>query len=398
MGISISHFGMSSPGFRGFRIFAGAMLGLSLWAAVPGVHAANVTWSGATSPGNWNVDTFNWSSGSVPTSSDIAVFSSTNSAQIVRGNGAMSINGLVFSNSVSTAIEGGNAAGGGSNSSMAIGSGGITLNAGAGAVTLGNGTTPFRLAVSLVASQTWANNSSSTLTKTGAGNNGITLGGNTLTIAGSGNTSLNPVISGSGAIVKIGTGTLSLTAGVSTYTGATTVTMGSMILSGAASINATSELSVASGATVTNNSSTSFTQALSLAEGAVINGSGAFAPVAMTITANLTTGFTTFALGSASLLKAGNLELTLSGITSGTYTLFSGGTLSGSYATMTVGGVSLVSGGSGNFSGLVGGVNYTYTNASNQLIVAVPEPSAMAFATFALTIGVIFRLRRSRRA
>jgi len=206
---------------------------------------------------------------------------------------------------------------------------------------------------------------------------------------------VNANLGGSIGVNKTTAGTLTLT-GSNSYAGITTVSAGTLLVSGAGSINSTAGVSVASGATFTNSSSISYSGGLTLAEGAVINGSGAFAPTALTITADLSSGLTTFALGNTQFTKAGNLELTLSGIAIDTYALFSGSAITGTFSTMTIGGASLASGGSGNFSGLVGGNLYTFTDASNQLIVAVPEPSTWgALLAFALTAMVLLR-RRSR--
>jgi len=80
-------------------------------------------------------------------------------------------------------------------------------------------------------------------------------------------------------------------------------------------------------------------------------------------------------------------------VTSGTYTLFSG-TVNGAFATMTVGGVSI--GGAGDFTGIVGGYSYAFTNSNSQLIIgATPEPSIWALLTFGLAALVIVRRRHS---
>ncbi len=97
---------------------------------------------------------------------------------------------------------------------------GITVNSGAGAVTL-------NVPVTLGANQTWTNNSSNLLTIGGA----VSLGAFNLTSAGSGNTSISGAISGTGNVTKNGAGTLNLS-GASTTTGTLTINAGSVNLSG----------------------------------------------------------------------------------------------------------------------------------------------------------------------
>jgi autotransporter-associated beta strand protein len=201
-------------------------------------------------------------------------------------------------------------------------------------------------------------------------------------------------LSGTGTLTKNGAGTVTLS-GNNTYSGLTMVTAGTLLLS-AGNINSTSGVSVANGATFTNNSTTAFNKGLTLAEGSVVSGSGSFAPTALTLTADLSDGFTTFALGSTSLTKAGNLELTLSGITNGTYTLFSGSVISGAFSGLTIGGIALTNDGSGNFSGLVGANNFNFTNTTNELLISIPEPATWALLAFSLTTVMVLRRHRTR--
>jgi len=226
----------------------------------------------------------------------------------------------------------------------------------------------------------------------GAGGGTIDIiGGNTLTVSG--------VMSGTGD-VTVGSGastngTVNLTA-ANTYTGATTVSAGTLLLSSTGSIASTSGVSVSKGATFTNNSGTAFSKALTLTEGAILGGSSSFAPTSMTLIADLTGGvgsFTTFAVGS--FAKAGNLALTLSGMTNGNYTLLSGSSLTGAFSTMEIGGTFLTNDGSGNFSGTVNGTAYTFTNSSELLGVTVPEPATWALLAFSLTTVMVLRRRRN---
>lgn len=196
-----------------------------------------------------------------------------------------------------------------------------------------------------------------------------------------------------GTLRKAGAGTLNIQSSSTSFTGGTTVSAGTLLISGTGSINSTSGVSVANGATFTNTSSVAFTKALTLAEGATVSGSGSFMASSLTLTADLSDGFATFALGTTSFTKDGNLEFTLSGITNGTYDIFSGSALTGTFASMSVGGISLTSLGGGDFSGTVGGRDYTFFNATNQLTI-VPEPATWALVAAGLTVSMVLRRRR----
>ncbi|MEI6033272.1 MAG: autotransporter-associated beta strand repeat-containing protein [Verrucomicrobiae bacterium] len=266
------------------------------------------------------------------------------------------------------------------------------------------------------------NSAGTTLTASGTAQFAVTGG-----ISGTGNLTLNTnnntngisvattTINNAGTVTNSGTGTVATTisavigtnvtglaqnsatsqlalSATNTYTGGTLITAGSLVLSGTGSINSTSGVSVATGATFTNSSSVGYNKGLTLAEGATLSGTGTFAPTGMTLTANLSDGFTTIALGNL-LTRAYNLELTLTGITGGTYTLFSG-TLNGAFGTMTVGGSSL-SGSGGNFNGTVGGNTYAFTNANSQLVVTIPEPATWALLAVSLIVLTALRRRHS---
>jgi fibronectin-binding autotransporter adhesin len=210
------------------------------------------------------------------------------------------------------------------------------------------------------------------------------------------NVKIDNVLDGSGGLTKTGTGSLELTQD-NGFTGATTVNAGTLLLSGTANINATSGIAIAAGATFTNNSSVNFTQNLTLTEGAgaagsVINGSGTFAASNMTILSNLSDGFSTFALGSATLTRGGNLELTLAGITNGDFTLFSGDTIVGAFDSLSINGSALNSLGSGDFSGTVGDYDFTFTNSTN-LLTVIPEPSTGALLMGIFSLIVLLRRR-----
>jgi len=208
-------------------IVATAACGLS---AGP-VPAAIIYWDGSGGTANDWGSVANWSTvlaggtdpAAIPGVADIATFSATpiqGTAQTVNLNGARSVQGLDFlaANIAATTLQGG-----GTNQTLTLGASGITMAAGAGAVTIGSGTAGQQVAVTLGAPQSWTNNSTNLLLVV----NGITNGGNLLTVTGSGNTTLQGVIAGTGGLTKTGTGLLTLS-GVNTFTGATTLSAGTL--------------------------------------------------------------------------------------------------------------------------------------------------------------------------
>jgi fibronectin-binding autotransporter adhesin len=186
--------------------------------------------------GNWNTasDGSGVNPVAAPGSTDVAYFniSTLNAATTATLAANLSVQGMVFNNTGTTAINTDAVA----NRIITLGTSGLTLNAGAGAVTFGSDNANQRISFTLGGSQSWTNNSSNTvllINITGA--SGINLGSNILTIAGSGNISLgNRAITGTGgSVVKDGTGTLSLGIGGgqdNTFTGGVTLNEGTLIL------------------------------------------------------------------------------------------------------------------------------------------------------------------------
>ena len=189
--------------------------------------AATLFWDGSGT--GWNAAA-SWSTASdaalpdpssPPGSGDLASFSisSVSLAQTVNLNAAASASGLTFNSPGATTVQSGS----GTNM-LTIGSNGITVNSGTGPATLTS-------AISTPSSQTWANNSTNTLTASGD----LTLGFATLTVDGTGDTMVAKIIgvppgsSTPGALVKTGTGTLSSSA-------ANTYGQGTSILGGILSI------------------------------------------------------------------------------------------------------------------------------------------------------------------
>ncbi|MEI7780360.1 MAG: autotransporter-associated beta strand repeat-containing protein, partial [Planctomycetota bacterium] len=202
---------------------AGSADGATWWwnTTSTGLWSSGANWSNASSGGT---------TGTAPTdntTADIAVFnqSGTNGNETVQLNANRSINGMVFANTGSTSLT--------SDSTTArlltIGGSGITVNAGAGTVTLGDPTNTLNLAVA--ASQSFTNNSTSTLSVLGSISRGSAdATSRTLTVTGSGNTVLSGLLSDGGgtgnlSLTKSGSGALTLT-GNNTYSGATTLSAG----------------------------------------------------------------------------------------------------------------------------------------------------------------------------
>ena len=109
-----------------------------------------------------------------------------NGAETITLNAAAAAAGLTFQNTGTTLIDSSNT----TTQTLSIGTGGITINANTGAVTLGNATNAANL--TLTGAQSWTNNSSNALTVV----NGLSLGANPLSFAGTGSFALNGVVTG----------------------------------------------------------------------------------------------------------------------------------------------------------------------------------------------------------
>jgi len=204
-----------------------------------------------------------------------------------------------------------------------------------------------------------------------------------------------------GGLTKIGAGSLTVSGG-NTYTGTTTVSAGSLIIAIGGAINTSSGITVSNGATINNASGITITPALTLEEGSALvtsAASSAFGPTTFSFTGNLSDGWTAIALtntAGSGLIKGGAFTMTLSGITAGTYNLTSGSGFSGSFASMNINGNPLTASGSDWFGTNIGGFNYTYTNAANQLLIGVyPEPAAWILTLIGLTVTILIGRRRN---
>ena len=190
----------------------------------PGAFGTLISWTGATSNA-WGINT-NWSTNVMPGSTEVAAFNGafTNQPTLTtnRNPGALYMtNGVAQNVTIS-------------------GAGTLTIQ---GATTIGassaiygiliDNTSAFTLSISaptkLGNAQTWANNSANLFTVSGA----VDTNGQTLTIDGTGNTTISGVVSGgaAGSVTKNGTGTLTFTGSPNTYGGVTTVNGGTLVLS-----------------------------------------------------------------------------------------------------------------------------------------------------------------------
>jgi fibronectin-binding autotransporter adhesin len=194
-------------------------------------NAASGAWEDA---GKWSDNpTTGGTTGVAPTAADTAVFNQTsvNGAETITLAGPTSIAGLTFLNSGTTTIQSSST----TTQSFTIGTSGISIDALAGAVTIGNATNGA--AITLGGTQMWTNNSTSTFNVV----NALTLGANPLTIAGTGATTISGLISGtvaSGTVgLTVGTGAgsgtvVTLANAANTFTGDIAINGGTLVYSG----------------------------------------------------------------------------------------------------------------------------------------------------------------------
>ena len=220
-------------------ILLAAFLGLSVVCA-PSAQAANSSWN-TTGTNNWS--DAHWTPSGPPSSADIAVFnlSGVNGAEAAQLSGATAIGGLVFNNTGTTLIDASVAG----SQILTLGTNGIVINGGAGAVTIGNAANIAN--INLAGNQTWTNNSSAMFTVV----NQIELGPSAtsygLTISGNGNTlisgNIDDFADNTGSLTKNGNGMLTL-AGDNGYS---PFAMGNIYLN-AGTLKATSPYALGGGA------------------------------------------------------------------------------------------------------------------------------------------------------
>jgi autotransporter-associated beta strand protein len=235
-GISLSNFISSVATLGGMNLTLGVAGGNTLTVTLSAPGPASAYWKGDVSAfwntnnsGNTNWDTSQSGgvdAGALPDATSDVIFAADGAANL---NTTLGADQSVKSLTIATANDVGIA---GSNALSITSSGGITMNSGAGALTIGVN------AVTLGASQSWTNNSSSALGVSSAINgNAGAANTRTLTFAGSGSGAVNVsgaigdgAIGGNVAVVVNKTGGGVTFSGQNTYTGGTTVTSGTLVL------------------------------------------------------------------------------------------------------------------------------------------------------------------------
>jgi len=209
--------------------------------AAPYAFADDAYWSfnglgNFTNTANWsvNADGTGGNPAAVPGAGNIAYFNSSNNNNNITANltAALSLNGaggLVINNTGTTTIN----SDGAGNRAITLGTAGLTINSGAGAVTFGTTIATQRVTFVLNGSQTWTNNSSNALllntsSSISTGGTGANNGA-ALTVAGTGDISLGGIISQNGTITKNGSGQLTLSS-ANTFNGTVTLNAGKLVL------------------------------------------------------------------------------------------------------------------------------------------------------------------------
>jgi fibronectin-binding autotransporter adhesin len=230
-----------------------------LWAAFG--EAANVSFTGNGGTSNtWNTDA-NWSTGTVPTSADVAVFDNavTGSDSIVLG-ATNSIDGILVSRAQATTLSG---SGGGSsgNRQINLGPAGITMDPGAGTFTIGIDVQGSRVTPAFAGSQTWTNNASNPLVAAAGGGSMTAPDGTQWTLTGTGGFFLDKpmTIAANGALIWNGTGTLTLNRTNANFTGTMTLNAGTVVVGNdlaLGGVNGTGPVTIGPAVTLQSNSAT----------------------------------------------------------------------------------------------------------------------------------------------
>jgi len=330
----------------------GAFFALVLF-LVPTANAANIVWTGTTST-DW-ATALNWSGGSVPASTDIAVFNGSPTFQPTAAINTF-VGGLLFEagNATATTITTSTL-----NRRLNVGSSGIQMDSGTAQVNLGASGAGTQ-GVSITANQNWKNDSASSLSVNRVSvDDASTPGTYTLTINGSGSggtTFLNIVGDVNDAIdaARILALVINTTGGnttlnnANTFSGGVTLTQGNLVLVDAAAAGSgnlalnggrlastgtrTNANTVTIGGDVTfgdvtpNNGKLTFSRTVNLAgstrtltavtdttfNGIVSNGGitkvGSGAMILNGVSANTYTGLTTVSAGGLTLAKTAGVD------------------------------------------------------------------------------------------
>ncbi|MCE9518501.1 MAG: autotransporter-associated beta strand repeat-containing protein, partial [Verrucomicrobia bacterium] len=257
---------------------------IPLGTAPVSLQAATLIWDADLGTGGAQdlTGTYTWASGDVKfwntsSSTDVATTNDTSTDIAQFGNGGtlassptinvstQSIGGLIFG---ATTTSGYTLTASSSGQVLTIGGSGITMNSGAQATSVGSA----NLGITLGAAQSWTNNDDSLLTIGGA----VNKAGYLLTIAGTGNTTINGKISGGGGLTKDGGGTLTL-GGLNDFSGGMILNAG--VLNGTATQSFTGGLTVNGGSlgsgTFLQNIAVNFMASSSIATGTSTLGSAA---------------------------------------------------------------------------------------------------------------------------
>ena len=287
--------GTPSPTFMSRRSVLVASVASLL--ASPFLSAADLYWDGTGT--SWN-DAARWSTDPFSTTpdplgpaglSDTATFNiaTVTADQFVNLHGDQGAVGLSFFSPGLVSLSGGNA-----NHSLLLGTLGVNVGAGSGAVTIGSATDGQRVSVVLLDSQTWANSAGASSAASLSVLNNVTLGTTgtaTLTLGGNTPNTVNNVI---GGVIGDGAGTLSVTLngsgntrwvlnGANTYSGQTTITAGALRITNATALGSAAggTTIAAGGGLILDNAGTIVGESLSLtSDGAAGNAFGALQAVA----------------------------------------------------------------------------------------------------------------------
>jgi fibronectin-binding autotransporter adhesin len=209
---------------RRFMLAAAVVAALS-----PSTRAADITW---ITPGNgaWGTAA-NWSGG-VPGVGDVGVFSQTDGNTVATLSANTAVGGLRVTNTGSTSFE----SNGSSRYFLTLGGSGLTVEAGAGNVTIGsNVSSNQRVGLIIGADQTWTNNSTSLVFKEQGAMPGTAQPTNLqtfeLTLGGSGEYQFRGTITGTnGGRIVVATPGLVRLEGSNLYDGGTTISSGTLQL------------------------------------------------------------------------------------------------------------------------------------------------------------------------